>query len=51
MGGVSFKRIEGGQSHGKLVQDLGQHSLFEHESGSYIRWYVRTKKNPQMANI
>lgn len=48
MDGVSFKRIEGGRNHGKLVQDLGQHSVFESESGSYIRWRVRTKEDAQI---
>jgi len=42
--GVPFKRISGGTNDNKLVQELGPHSIFEHDGKHYMRWFIRTEK-------
>lgn len=41
---IPYKRILGGKNDAKLVQDLGPHSIFEHEGKFYVRWLIRTEK-------
>jgi hypothetical protein len=42
--GIPFKRISGGDNDGKLVQELGAHSILEHEGNFYVRTFIRTEK-------
>lgn len=42
--GTPFRRIRGGDNDGKLVQDLGPHSIFEHEGKYYVRTFIQTEK-------
>lgn len=42
--GIQFRLISGGKYAGKLVQDLGPHSVFEHDGKFFVRWFIRTKK-------
>jgi hypothetical protein len=42
--GIPFRRISGGANDGKLVQELGPHSIMEHEGNYYVRTYIRTEK-------
>ncbi len=41
---IPFKRISGGENDGKLVQELGPHSILVHEGNYYVRTYIRTEK-------
>jgi multidrug efflux pump subunit AcrA (membrane-fusion protein) len=41
---IPFRRISGGENHGKLVQELGPHSIMEHEGNYYVRTFIRTEK-------
>ncbi len=42
--GIPFNVISGGENNGKLVQELGPHSIFQHEGRFFVRWHIRTKK-------
>jgi hypothetical protein len=42
--GIPFRRISGGTNDGKLVQELGPHSILVHEGNYYVRTYIRTEK-------
>jgi hypothetical protein len=42
--GIPFKRISGGNNDGKLVQELGPHSILVHEGNYYVRTFIRTEK-------
>jgi hypothetical protein len=44
LNGVPFKLISGGSHSGKLIQELGPHSVFHHNGKHYIRWLIRTEK-------
>lgn len=44
LAGIPFKRIAGGTNDGKLVQELGPHSILVHEGNYYVRTYIRTEK-------
>jgi hypothetical protein len=44
LNGIPFRRISGGHNDGKLVQELGPHSVLEHEGKYFVRWFIRKEK-------